>query len=89
VYLPGWFDYWSGQDRSFQTKQQALSTLRYYVRVDGKVDLSIITETVSNHNPDNVNRVIRLMPNARFESRFPNSTNMATKNGFVPGKMYN
>lgn len=67
---------------------EKLATLKYYIRVNGDVDLTKVTEQVSEHNPDNVNRVIRLMPKDKFESLFPNSVNMAQKGNFVPGKVF-
>ena len=89
-----WHDYWQheakddGQKFMSPDLAQRVASLNYYVRVDGDVDLSKITEHESINNPDNVNRVIRLMPKSKFEALFPNSTKKSEVNGFIPGQVY-
>ncbi len=86
-----WFTHFSKENPEIAGNETypGLSTLEYYVRVDGDVDLSKITEEESEHNPENVNRVIRLMPKAQFEITFPLSTEMnEIRSGYIPGKIF-
>ena len=70
----------------------SLNALKYYVRVNGtdedKNFLSKITEEEGSNNPDNVNRVIRLMPKDKFVAMFPMATSKQEVNGFFPGKVF-
>ena len=83
-----WLQYF--KDRIPSGEIVNLDALKYYVRVRGadECDLSKIKETVDKKNPDNVNRVIRLMPKEKFEKMFPMSVKMTEVNGFIPGKVY-
>ncbi len=82
-----WLDFWAksnlpGTKGDFTSK---LATLKYYIRVSN-VDLSKIEEQESPNNPDNVNRIIRIMPKAKFEKVFPYTADTKTeRNGFIPG----
>ena len=86
-----WFKYWESNITS--ENKTELDALKYYVRVrgshDNDLDLSKISETESSDNPDNVNRVIRLMPKEKFVAMFPKTVSQKEENGFVPGKIFN
>ena len=85
-----WFNYWkdgkweNGKPYFTEEEKPQMSALAYYVRVNGDIDLSKITTTVSDSNPDNVNRVIRIMPKEKFEKTFPRSTQETPVNGIIP-----
>ena len=52
-----------------------LKGIHYYLRLDPKVDITHIKTTDSDSNPENVNRVIKLMPKEKYEMMFPKSIN--------------
>lgn len=86
-----WLYYWANsgingtKDASFSTK---LETLAYYIRIKN-VDMSKIKEIVSPTNPDNVNRIIKLMPKDKFEAMFPHTAKPNNEvNGFYPGRTF-
>jgi hypothetical protein len=86
-----WYEFWKNQIPLVNQKE--VEAIKYYVRVKGsdKQDLSKISETVSPDNPDNVNRVIRLMPKEKFEAIFPRTKQMTPINPddkFIPGKIF-
>jgi hypothetical protein len=56
-----------------EAKKTALKGLHYYLKLNPSVDLNGIKTHDDPSNPDNVNRVIRLMPEEDYEKMFPNS----------------
>lgn len=65
---PAWFDYWKSQLGG--DSGTSLAGLRYYIRRNSS------GVTASNYtNFSNVQRVMRIMPKAKYEAMFPNSTN--------------
>ena len=56
-----------------EAKKTALKGLHYYLKLNPSVDLNGIKTHEDPSNPDNVNRVIRLMPENDYEKMFPNS----------------
>lgn len=65
---PAWFDYWKGQLGG--DSGSTLAGLRYYIRRNP----TPVTD-LNYTNFGNVQRVMRIMPKAKFEAMFPNSTN--------------
>ncbi|MCP4176881.1 MAG: hypothetical protein GY756_03870 [bacterium] len=69
-----WLDFASHlNDHLPKNKLNELRGLRYYLRINSSINLTEIQTHDCHKNPDNVNRVIRLMPENLFEEMFPNS----------------
>ncbi|OGV18753.1 MAG: hypothetical protein A2X47_01000 [Lentisphaerae bacterium GWF2_38_69] len=86
-----WLNYWAKSGvpgttgKDFSPK---LATLKYYIKIKN-IDLSKIKEEKSSDNPDNVNRIIKLMPKSQFEKVFPYTARPnEVRNGFIPGKTF-
>lgn len=68
-----WYEDYASKFTELTGEQKtALKGLHYYLRLNPTVDLNSISED-SESNPDNVKRVIRLMPKSDFEKMFPES----------------
>jgi hypothetical protein len=68
-----WFKDFASELNLSSYDKKDLQGLRYYLRINRDIDLNKITTTESAANPDNVNRVIRLMPKANFDNMFGNA----------------
>lgn len=83
---PSWYDYWKSQ---LAGSEDQMISLRYYIRRNP------VQVTDANYTTfDNVQRVMRIMPKAKFEVMFPNSvstnTTMVTDlsgNAFMTGNV--
>ena len=72
---PGWYDYWKSALMNSASGDQTASVanLRYYLRLNSQ----LVTD--ANYTDfDNVKRVMRIMPQAKFEAMFPYSTSNST-----------
>lgn len=82
-----WYSDWSSAITKLpEDEQLSLKQVQYYVSADN-VNIDAI-KPGANTNPENVQRVERLMPQANFEKVFLLTKSMDTLNGFVPGKTY-
>ena len=69
-----WFNDFVLKKLKLNTDQlNQLNGLHYYLRIDPTAKVYNFNE-IDNRNPENVNRVIKLMPRAQFDAMFPNST---------------
>lgn len=84
---PNWYQEWQPEISDLNSTQQLqIKEISYYMRVTN-LDLTKVYDGSAN-NPDNVQRIIRVMPKANFEKIFPLSVSMDNLNGFIPGKVY-
>lgn len=84
---PDWYNEWQSEISDLSSAQQLqIKELSYYMRV-ADLDLTKVYAGSAN-NPENVQRIIRVMPEANFEKIFPLSHSMVRVNGFVPGEVY-
>ena len=84
-----WYEWWMEGNHKPSIPADEFNRVKilgYYARVSS-VNLNKISNS-SSGNPENVKRIVRLMPKANFEKVFPQSINMAKINGFIPGKIY-
>ena len=69
-----WYeDYASKLPGLTEAQKISLKGLHYYLKLNPSVDLNEIKTHEDSSNPDNVNRVIRLMPEDDYEKMFPES----------------
>lgn len=91
-----WYAFWTSNDwkSKFEWANavdfERLEVLSYYAKIANNANL-VTPDAVkvnSTSLPENVRRVIEVMPQANFEKIFPRSTQTTKYNGFVPANAY-